>query len=74
MQVNSVTKKVFSAEKPSYRVKAFLAQDNWFIFEGKLKMKVNKIRICICDNSSASRVAHSCNVRGNTNLKFALPS
>ena len=42
VKVNSVTKKVFSAEKPCYRLKAFLAQDNWFIFEGKLKMKVNK--------------------------------
>ena len=24
-------------------MKAFLAQDNWFIFEGMLKIKVNKL-------------------------------
>ena len=36
------SKQIFFPEKPCNRVKAFLAQDNWFIFEGILKIKVNK--------------------------------
>ena len=34
----------FFSEKPCNRVKAFLVQDNWFIFEGILKIKVNNCK------------------------------
>ena len=34
--------KLFFSEKLCYSARAFLAEDNWFIFERILKMKVNK--------------------------------
>ena len=37
-----VQKIVFFFDELCFRVKAFLAKDNWFIFEGILKIKVNK--------------------------------
>ena len=36
------SKKFFFSEKPFNRVKTFLAQHKWFIFDGILKIKVNK--------------------------------
>ena len=40
----SFKKIFFFFEKPCNRVKAFLVQDNWFIFEAILKIKVNNCK------------------------------
>ena len=70
----SRSKKLFFSDKLCCKAKAFLSKDNWFIFGGILKIKVNKRTKVFFDNSSASRVAYSCNIKGNTNLKCVLPS